>query len=199
MLAPQPNVIFPLAFQSVNEVQRRPRLLFYISWNINGKFSPLAPGSRCQNAALAPFQPLLQPRGRGSAGARQHSLRGCSPYPGLSAHIVYPQPVPQAEFCPHYSPESSPGPRPAPGCCPESLLHWSHSSFQEHFSCWTLSWSLGPAVPCTVGFGLVGPLNLGEDVPWKHCWWSSGTIPPVLLDTLFCLFPLGQGCVLPTR
>lgn len=37
---------FPLAFPCANEDQRRPQLLFYVSQNTNGKFSPPAPAEQ---------------------------------------------------------------------------------------------------------------------------------------------------------
>lgn len=54
-------------------------------------------------------------------------------------------------------------------------------------------------MPCTVGFDVVWPLNCWEDVPMEVLLGGSGTIPPVLLDTVLCLLTLRQGHVLPAR
>ena len=195
MLAPSSNVIFPLAFRSVNEVQRRPRLLFYISWNTNGKFSPLAPVK--QMAKMQPwlhFNPFYSLRAEPQLAdtittwdATVISLSWRSAF--LSVNIVYSEPLPQGKFYPHCSPESSPGPSPDAGCCPESLLHWNHPWFKLHlFLCWILPCPIGPSVPYTIRFDAVGvPLSLqssGKMFPWKHCWWDLGRILAVLLDTL---------------
>lgn len=129
----------------------------------------------------------------------RHSSRHYNHFPQLEicfskCNIVYAGLVPQDKFCPHCSPESSPGPRPDAGHCPESLLQ-NHPLLSYLFPCWILQCPIGPSVPYIIRFdAVVVPPSLlasGKVFPWKHWWGDSGRIPPVLLGIL-CL-SLGTG------